>query len=193
MIEPLAAARPVLIAPGNHEMASGEAFVNLNARWPMPAASSGSPDNTYWSVDYGPAHVIALNSFANYTAGSLQDQWLRADLDVINRSLTPWVVAVFHVPWYTTSTVHRGEGDAMRTVVEPLLYAAGVDLVVSGHNHLYERSLPVNNGRVDPCGAVHLIVGDGGNREGLYTPWASPARRTAPSDRRPSASRCSRL
>ncbi|MCI53136.1 purple acid phosphatase 18-like, partial [Trifolium medium] len=39
--------------------------------------------------------------------------------------------------------------------------------VLAGHVHAYERSKRVYNGRLDPCGAVHITIGDGGNREGL--------------------------
>lgn len=49
--------------------------------------------------------------------------------------------------------------------MEDLLYEYGVDIVFSGHVHAYERSNRVYNYTVDPCGPVHITVGDGGNRE----------------------------
>ena len=53
-----------------------------------------------------------------------------------------------------------------RLDAEPLLYEAGVDLVLSGHLHAYERSHPAFNGTANRCGPVYLNLGDGGNREG---------------------------
>ena len=58
--------------------------------------------------------------------------------------------------------------------MEPLLYRYGVDIVLSGHVHAYERSEPVLNGCLDPCGPVYLNLGDGGNYEGMYVPWREP-------------------
>ena len=62
----------------------------------------------------------------------------------------------------------------MRITLEPLLHAAKVNMVFAGHVHAYERSFAVNNRAVDATGAIHITIGDGGNREGLYTKWLSP-------------------
>uniref|UniRef100_A0A7S3T7S2 Purple acid phosphatase C-terminal domain-containing protein n=2 Tax=Emiliania huxleyi TaxID=2903 RepID=A0A7S3T7S2_EMIHU len=62
----------------------------------------------------------------------------------------------------------------MRRDMEPLLFEAGVDLVLSGHVHAYERSRPVYDGCSHPCGPVYLNLGDGGNRESAYVPWREP-------------------
>jgi len=60
----------------------------------------------------------------------------------------------------------RKESDAMKTALEDHLHAAGVDVVLNGHVHAYERTFPVFNGIVDMCsGTVHITIGDGGNRE----------------------------
>ena len=58
--------------------------------------------------------------------------------------------------------------------MEALFYGYGVDLVLVGHVHAYERTYPVNNNAVDPCGPTHITIGDGGNYEGPYTPWRNP-------------------
>jgi hypothetical protein len=54
----------------------------------------------------------------------------------------------------------------MRRSMEPLLYAAGVDLVITGHNHVYERINAVHNYQLDPCGINHFVLGDAGNYDG---------------------------
>lgn len=65
----------------------------------------------------------------------------QADLSKVDRSRTPWLIALFHVPWYNSNHAHQGEGDMMMESMEPLLYAAGVDIVLTGHVHAYERSV----------------------------------------------------
>jgi len=51
------------------------------------------------------------------------------------------LLALFHVPWYNSNTAHQGEGEGMMAAMEPLLHAAGVDIVLTGHVHAYERSV----------------------------------------------------
>jgi hypothetical protein len=77
---------------------------------------------------------------------------------------------------YNSNSVHRGEyaGEGQRVAVEALLYSGGVDACFYGHVHSYERSRRVLNNTVDPCGPVHVVVGDGGNREGIAGPWLQP-------------------
>jgi hypothetical protein len=55
--------------------------------------------------------------------------------------------------------------------LEPLLYKYGVDILLGGHIHSYERSFPVYNNTLDECGMTTLNLGDGGNYEGAYVPW----------------------
>ncbi|CAL5392877.1 unnamed protein product [Camellia sinensis] len=99
---------------------------------------------------------------------------LQADLLKVDRKRTPWLLVLFHVPWYNSDKAHRGEGDRMMQAMEPLLYAAGVDIVLAGHVHAYERSKRVYGVRSDSCGAVRVTVGDGGNREGLASKYINP-------------------
>jgi UDP-2,3-diacylglucosamine pyrophosphatase LpxH len=57
------------------------------------------------------------------------------------------------------------EGELMRIAMEPLLFKYGVDIIVAGHVHSYERTKGIYNNTVDECGPVYLNVGDGGNCE----------------------------
>lgn len=66
---------------------------------------------------------------------------LQADLLKVDRRRTPWLVVLFHVPWYNSNRAHQGEGDDMMSSMEHLLYAAGVDIVFTGHVHAYERTV----------------------------------------------------
>ena len=79
-----------------------------------------------------------------------------------------------HVPWYNSYHSHHGEGDAIRESLEDLLFQYGVDLIFTGHVHSYERSRRVLGGQPNPCGPIHVTIGDGGNREGAAIGWEEP-------------------
>ena len=59
----------------------------------------------------------------------------------MDRSRTPWLIAVLHVPWYNSNYKHQGEGDAMMRSMEFLLEEANTDLLIAGHVHAYERTV----------------------------------------------------
>ncbi|KAG9454072.1 hypothetical protein H6P81_006976 [Aristolochia fimbriata] len=178
LVQPLASSRPWMVTQGNHEKENipfiKEGFEAYNARWKMPYEESGSGSNLYYSFEVAGVHIIMLGSYADYDKYSDQYNWLKADLVKVDRVKTPWLLALFHVPWYNSNHAHQGEGDAMMATMEPLLYAAGVDIVFAGHVHAYERSMRVYNGKKDPCGPVHITIGDGGNREGLAQKFKNP-------------------
>ncbi|MBA0873798.1 hypothetical protein Goshw_007213 [Gossypium schwendimanii] len=178
LVQPLASARPWMVTQGNHEKEKipffTDEFESYNARWKMPFEESESTSNLYYSFEVAGVHVIMLGSYTDYDELSDQYSWLKADLSKVDRKKTPWLVVLFHVPWYNSNHAHQGEGDGMMAAMEPLLYAAGVDLVFAGHVHAYERSKRVNKGKSDPCGTVHITIGDGGNREGLAQKYIHP-------------------
>ncbi|KAF4389283.1 hypothetical protein CsatB_026311 [Cannabis sativa] len=178
LVQPLASARPWMVTEGNHEKEYipfiKDGFQSYNARWKMPYEESGSSSNLYYSFEVSGIHLIMLGSYTDYDEYSDQYRWLKADLSKVDRKKTPWLVVLFHVPWYNSNKAHQGEGDQMMAAMEPLLYAASVDLVFAGHVHAYERSKRVNNGRSDRCGAVHITIGDGGNGEGLAHKYKNP-------------------
>ncbi|XP_040384547.1 probable purple acid phosphatase 20 [Oryza brachyantha] len=183
LVEPLASARPWMVTHGNHEiekipLVEPRSFKAYNARWRMPydAGASPSGSNLYYSFDVagGAVHVIMLGSYTDYAAGSAQHRWLQGDLASVDRARAAFVVALVHAPWYNSNEAHRGEGDGMRAAMEELLHGGRVDAVFAGHVHAYERFARVYGGEADPCGAVHVTIGDGGNREGLAEKYVDP-------------------
>ncbi|CAJ1450848.1 unnamed protein product [Effrenium voratum] len=171
MFEPLGARVPSMTCPGNHEYATAEAFKSFAVRYPMPYEQSGSHDATYWSRDIGPMHVVSLNSYGSTHSGSFQYKWLERDLKNFDRTKTPWLVVVMHAPWYNSNLGHLGEAEVMREDLEDMLFEHGVNLVVAGHVHSYERTWPVYKNATHPCGPVFINIGDGGNYEGPYSHW----------------------
>lgn len=55
------------------------------------------------------------------------------DLENVDREVTPWLVGVWHPPWYNTYVSHYREVECMRVAMEELLYNAGVDIIFNGH------------------------------------------------------------
>ncbi|EFN50589.1 hypothetical protein CHLNCDRAFT_15847, partial [Chlorella variabilis] len=101
-------------------------------RFFFPYRPSLSGTKLYYSYDVAGAHVVMLGSYVAYDQASPQYAWLLRDLAAVDRSRTPWVVAVQHAPWYNSNYAHQGEGDEMRDSMEALLYEHGVDFIFSG-------------------------------------------------------------
>ena len=142
-------------AIGNHEIKSSDVETESGPYFdafilPMAGEGGGAPSGTevYYSFDNGPVHFIALDSSGGkITADSEMITWLKKDLASHDRE---WCIAFFHHPPYSlgthtsqTARDSRGRLVAMREIVIPLLEAAGVDLIMAGHSHCYERSAVV--------------------------------------------------
>lgn len=98
----------------------------------MPAPASGV-DTTWYSMDIAGVHWITLSNYHDFTSGSPQYDWLKADLAAIDRTTTPWVFVNTHAPWYNTNSAHQGDGEAQRVAMEKMLYDASVDGMFMGH------------------------------------------------------------
>ncbi|MEJ7761055.1 MAG: metallophosphoesterase [Gemmatimonadaceae bacterium] len=141
-------------APGNHEYVTADAkpyfdYFGVNA---------GPAGRGYYSFDLGAWHIISLNSNIDATAGSAQAQWLKDDL-AASRSVC--TLAYWHHPLFSSGL--HGSGPKMRAIWQ-LLYESGADVVVSGHDHHYERFAPQTAAGVldSTRGIREFIVGTGG-------------------------------
>ncbi|XP_023006281.1 LOW QUALITY PROTEIN: purple acid phosphatase 15-like [Cucurbita maxima] len=192
-MEPLISEVPLMVVEGNHEIepqAENRTFAAYSSRFAFPSNESNSSSTFYYSFNAGGIHFIMLGAYISYDRSGDQYKWLEQDLAKVNRKVTPWLVATWHPPWYSTYTSHYREAECMRVAMEDLLYKYKVDLVFNGHVcplfvsaahvilfvhnltisihdqvHAYERSNRVYNYTLDPCGPVYITVGDGGNRE----------------------------
>ncbi len=146
-------------APGNHEYRSDGA--SGYARYFGSAA--GDPKKGYYSYDLGAWHIVVLNSECDEVGGcdaaSPQGRWLRQDL---TQHTTRCTLAYFHKPLFSSGARH-GNNPAVKPFWR-VLYAAGADLVISGHDHDYERFSPQDpEGRTDAAhGIREFVVGTGG-------------------------------
>ena len=97
--------------------------------------------NAFFSFDVGMAHVVSLNCYSRTNTTSVQYLWLESDLAGLNRTLTPWVIVLVHCPFYSTNDhhYHEWQTDDMQDSMEPLFYKYGVNIVIAGHVHAYQR------------------------------------------------------
>jgi acid phosphatase type 7 len=123
-------------------------------------AAAGNAGQGWYSFDIGAWHVIALNSncgnVGGCTAASPQGIWLAADLAANRDRCT---LAYWHIPLFSSG----GRAAQNGYWFWQALYAAHADLVLDGHDHIYERFDPQDpNGLADPNGIREFIVGTGG-------------------------------
>jgi hypothetical protein len=163
-----------LISPaiGNHEYNLSGAigyfdYFNGVGNATGPAGERGKG---YYSFDVGTWHMIALNSNCSNvscTAGSAQEQWLRADLAAHSNACT---LAYWHHPRFSSGT--HGNNSSVQPLWQAL-YDGNADVVLNGHDHLYERFGPQNaSGGPDSSGGIReFVVGTGGkNHYSFNTP-----------------------
>jgi hypothetical protein len=160
-------------AIGNHE--GGEGGKNTTY-FDYFGARAGARDAGYYSFDIGAWHMIALNSncgeysfngsHAGCEAGSTQEVWLKQDLAAHTNKC---ILAYFHVPRFSSGADHHSDASTDNTldVLWQDLYAGGVDVVLNGHAHEYERFAPLRpDGSVDDAkGVREFIVGTGGDND----------------------------
>ncbi|GAB2282081.1 Purple acid phosphatase 15 [Dionaea muscipula] len=166
---------PMMVIEGNHEIeeqAENQTFVAYSSRFAFPSEESRSSSVFYYSFNAGGIHFVFLGAYIAYNESDDQYRWLKIDLDNVDRSVTPWLIAAWHPPWYNSYEAHYREVECMRVAMEELLYSYGVDIVFNGHVHAYERSNRVYNYTLDRCAPVYITVGDGGNREKMAIGYA---------------------
>ncbi|HLK57304.1 MAG TPA: metallophosphoesterase [Chthonomonadaceae bacterium] len=121
----------------------------------LACAGSRFPNMANYSFDYGDAHFLCLDSnvYVDSTDASLQ-AWIAADLDATDAA---WKFVIYHHPAFTAGIEHYSE-QQMRPLA-PLLERHGVDVVLSGHVHNYQRSRPFRFKPTDESGAKLLHSG----------------------------------
>jgi len=147
-------------APGNHEYLTPGAAGYFDYFGP----AAGERSRGYYSYDLGTWHVIALNSncadIGGCGPGSLQLRWLVDDLASHPRACT---LAYWHHPRFSSG--QHGD-DPTYDAFWQALYQAGADLVLTGHDHDYERFAPQDpSGQADAEHGIREIVAGTGGRE----------------------------
>lgn len=143
--------------PGNHDYNTGGA----KAYYDYFGARAGEPGKGYYSFDVGAWHIVALNSEIETGENSAQVEWLRDDLAQHPAQCT---LALFHRPLFSSGPHGRdGSGEKTRALWN-VLYENNADVILSGHDHDYERFAPQNpqGARDDARGMRQFVVGTGG-------------------------------
>jgi acid phosphatase type 7 len=164
-------------SPGNHDYATAGAAGYFGYFGRL----AGDPARGYYSFDLGAWHIISLNSNCGAAGApscdrySTQVRWLQADLQRNSRLCT---LAYWHHPRFTDTAGHRD--DARTQYFWNALYHAHADLVLNGHNHVYQRFgalHPLGRLIASGAGVRELVVGTGGNSLYRYsTPPRSSSR-----------------
>ncbi|MEZ4513082.1 MAG: Calx-beta domain-containing protein [Chloroflexota bacterium] len=154
----------VATLPGNHDTAynGGQSYVDVFIN-PTNGASDPIENESYYSFDYANAHFTVITSEWPYKKGTYQYNWLQNDLANSN---APWKFVMFHLPFYYTDQrqAFKTNGTATSDLV-PLFEQYGVDVVLSGDVHLYERMVPIKGGKAtstDDGGILYVVTGGGG-------------------------------
>jgi hypothetical protein len=185
------------IAIGNHEIPSDtddeyhlseEAYTDLAERFNLT-------EQQYYSFNYNNVHFTALSTELLPFDQARQKIFLEGDL--AKASSDPnldWIIVYLHRPLYTFPGAHNAS-DGLRNMYHPIFMKYGVDLVLQGHNHNYQRSYPIEdtgssnstqsikatvnttNEYIDPKGQIFVIVGTGG--ADLYDVTEKPCNRDA--------------
>jgi hypothetical protein len=157
---------------GNHEGHTSRGISGFGPYYdayvvPTRGEVGGAPSGTeaYYSFDIEDAHFICLDSHdLDRSPDAAMAQWLRADLE---QAKGKWMIAFWHHPPYT-----KGSHDSdlenqlieMRENFMPILESAGVDLTLTGHSHIYERSMLMDGAYATPTVGEGVILDDGDGR-----------------------------
>ncbi len=160
---------PWVTAVGNHENEPGYEFAPYEHRFD---SDQQIESETFWySRNVPGVHMVFMSTEHDYAPGSTQYSWLEQDLSSVDREVTPFVIVYGHKPMYSSNSYHGSEVE-LRDSLEEMYVAQGVDLVIAGHDHFYERTWPVSSETIMDTGndnrfsrgqgPIHLVIGIGG-------------------------------
>jgi hypothetical protein len=163
---------PLFTIEGNHDNYDG--FVNYKKTFTLPAngEAGGYPSNNqdYYSFDYGNIHVIGLSTEIDDIDGT-QLTWLQNDLQNIDKDKTDWLIACLHRPFHSGGyhpTDKSSTAQKQREYWLKELEDYGVDLILQGHNAIYERSYLIDNllGKTTDLTEENIIDSGDGREDG---------------------------
>jgi 3',5'-cyclic AMP phosphodiesterase CpdA len=189
----LLSTRGVYAARGNHDLAIGDASAWLEL-FPPPnqitrieacvvptalCADGNLPErelplpreSAFYSFDWGPVHFASFDGNRDVDGCGAQVQWLCNDLRSARERGMPWLVLLSHHPVYSKG-LHGFLESATLRLFPAIAEKYGVDLVISGHDHNYQRTCPIRGGEIvdawqepnydHPEGPIYVVTGGGG-------------------------------
>jgi len=171
IVQPLGDKMKIVL--GNHDVGEGNPS-SLSVQY----ETSYNLGKTFYSFNQGKVHFLILNSEIPFDKDSEQFYFINSDLSKSSsNSNIKWIIVAFHSPMYTSKSKHPSLTD-LRDIYHPIFDKYGVDLVLQGHNHNYQRSFPLKfdsqnpaspiisdlnkNTYNDPDGEIYVIAGTAG-------------------------------
>ncbi len=180
---------PVWPAMGNREGVSANSSAQSGPYYDafvLPAAAElggvASGTEAYYSYNYANAHFVVLDSDeSDRSASGAMHTWLEQDLEANTQE---WLIAYWHHPPYSKGS-HDSDSETklkeMRENFLPLLEEHGVDLVLAGHSHIYERSYLVHGAYDTPTtGGEHILDNGSGNPASGDAPYTKASGEDVP-------------
>ena len=107
----------------------------------LDQSANRSVEGVYYSFDYGSAHFTVLNTNDMYPMSQAQKNWLIND---VTNSHADWHILLMHRSLYSAGkNINKPDTIVQRNLLLPIIDALGIDLVLSGHDHMYLRTAPV--------------------------------------------------
>ncbi len=155
---------PIYPSLGNHEYHTDDGAPYLDVFDLPRQAWRAHEEERYYSFDYGNTHFVVLDSNApldvdDHASNNDMFDWLRHDL---SNTKQPWKIAVLHHSPYSTGD--HGSDERARAKLVPIFEQFEINLVLSGHDHTYQRTQPLKQGRVttvEDGGIVYVVTGAG--------------------------------
>ena len=149
------ARRPLVAAHGNHEFLSQNYFAQL-----------ALPGNEQWfHIRYGSMSLLSLNDTVQ-DSDELTVEQPAFIAQALSESDATWRVAMHHQSAYAACSTHGSDAE-VRAAWAPMFDAHDVDVVFAGHNHIYERSVPIRDDAPADDGVTYIVSGGAGAP--LYT------------------------
>lgn len=166
---------PFFPVAGNHEYETSNAAPFLTLHSPPVRSVPSADRGRYYSFDWSNVHFVALDSnlplLRSVDGTGAMLRWLENDLRLTRKF---WKVAYFHHPPYAAGPNERDPLSILtRERLVPILERAGVQLVLSGHEHSYQRTVPLRGGRQVNASAGCVYVTTGGGGAALYPVFRS--------------------
>lgn len=160
---------------GNHEYKTNFGQPYLDVYYLPEMAVLPEDQEYFYSFDYGNVHFVSVDSNDRrllLSIGDVEDdmlEWLEADLEA---SDAEWKIVFMHHPPYSSS--ERDINRLVRSSLLPIFERTGVDLVLAGHDHHYERTIPILSGEPNDTDEAITYIVSGAGGAGLrfaYGDW----------------------
>lgn len=179
--EPLMASTVTLAAAGNHENkdgafhTSGSGFKSrLSHPQPEFSVVASNPGSTFYSFDINRVHFLVSSAGALIEDFSLPEELINMEVDLSKAAIRrlageiDFIVVLQHYPIWTDQDGRSPANFTLVALQEQILVRYGVDLLLVGHDHVYQRSAPMDYGIRNPYGYVQVLAGTGGASVRLF-------------------------